>query len=301
MSSAAETIQEASRWVGGVRAVAPDPADHLPVTVIQRRTGWRWVGLGELWRYRELLFFLTWRDIKVRYKQTVLGATWAVVQPFATMVVFSLFLGRMAGGGADETPYPLFVFAGLLPWMFFANAITSASQSVIGNEKLVTKIYFPRLIIPLAAVGAGLVDFLIAFGMLLALMLYYGVGPGASVVLLPVCAAGLVVGALGVGTLLSALTVAYRDFRYVVPFGVQLWMFATPCIYLRGEAVLGPTARAWMPLNPAYGLIANFRAAALGGQPDLYALGVSCAVGLLLFLAGCLYFRRVERTFADII
>jgi lipopolysaccharide transport system permease protein len=308
MSSAAETITEARHWAegGGPEAPAVAPPDDLPVIVIQRRTGWRWLDLGELWRYRELLFFLTWRDIKVRYKQTVLGAVWAVVQPFATMVVFSLFLGRTVGGeGVPDAPppipYPLFVFAGLLPWMFFANAITAASQSVIGNERLVTKIYFPRLLIPMGAVGAVLVDFLIAFGMLLVLMLYYGVGPGPSLALLPFIAAGLLVAALGMGTLLSALTVAYRDFRYVVPFAVQLWMFATPVIYLRPETVLGPTARAWMPLNPGYGLVANFRAAALGGPPDLPALGLSGAVSLLLLLAGCLYFRRVERTFADLI
>jgi lipopolysaccharide transport system permease protein len=273
------------------------------VTVLERRPGWRWVDLGELWRYRELLLFLTWRDIKVRYKQTALGAAWAVVQPFATMVVFSLFLGRAAGLDASDTPYPLFVFAGLLPWTFFANAITAAGQSIVGNERLVTKIYFPRLIIPMSAVAAGLVDFLVAFGMLLVMMLYYGVWPTWLLVLAPLVAAGLVVAALGVGTLLSGLTVAYRDFRYVVSFGTQLWMFATPCIYLPPEKAFGPTARALLPLNPAYGLIVNFRAAVLGGPGglDLYSLAVSAAVGLLLLLVGCWYFRRVERGFADVI
>jgi lipopolysaccharide transport system permease protein len=303
MSSATELKTETPGCRGLAEAPDAAPADDLPVTVLERRSGWRWLDLGELWRYRELLFFLTWRDIKVRYKQTVLGAAWAIVQPFATMVVFSLVLGRMAGIDTGDTPYPLFVFAGLLPWIFFANAVSSASQSVVGNEKLVTKIYFPRLIIPMGAVGAGLVDFLIAFGMLLVMMLYFGVIPAGSIVLLPLIAALLAVAALGVGSLLAALTVKYRDFRYVVPFALQLGMFATPCIYLRSETMLGPTAQALMPLNPAYGLIANFRAAILGGPSavDLYSLAVSGSVSVLLLLAGSFYFRRVELSFADII
>lgn len=275
--------------------------DDLPVTVIERKTGWRLVDVAELWRYRELLFFLTWRDVQVRYKQTVLGAAWAVLQPLATMVVFSLFFSRIAGVPTDGVAYPLFVFAGLLPWFFFSNAITSASQSVVGNQNLVTKIYFPRLIIPLAAVGAGLVDFLVAFVMLVVLMFCYGVLPGAGMLLVPGLALLLVVAALGVGTLLAALTVAYRDFRYVVPFMVQLWMFATPAIYLQADAVIGPQWQPYLPLNPAYGLIANFRAAVLGTPFDWYALAVSAAVSLALFVLGCLYFRRVERSFADII
>jgi lipopolysaccharide transport system permease protein len=283
--------------------------DYLPVTILQRRSGWHWVDLGELWRFRELLFFLTWRDIKVRYKQTVLGAAWAVLQPFATMVVFSLFLRPGAGTNPEiERYYPLFVFAGLLPWTFFANAITQASQSVVGNERLVTKIFFPRIIIPMAAVGAGLLDFVIAFGMLLAMMLYYPLSlqgawvpnPGWNILLLPVILVGLMISALGIGTLLSALTVAYRDFRYVVPFAVQLGLFVTTSIYRTGEH--SPTVEYLMPLNPAYGLIANFRLAVLGGGPiDVYSLVVSLSVSIVLLLAGCLYFRRVERGFADII
>jgi lipopolysaccharide transport system permease protein len=302
MSSASEMKLEAGRCRPAALA-AETAASEPPLTVLQRQSGWRWLDLGALWRYRELLFFLAWRDVKVRYKQTALGAAWAVLQPFATMVVFSLFLGRMAGIDTGDTPYPLFVFAGVLPWLFFANALSSASQSVVGNERLVTKIYFPRLIIPMASVAAALVDFFVAFGMLLVLMLYYGVCPSGGIVLVPLLLAGLVLSALGIGTLLSALTVAYRDFRYVVPFAVQLWMFATPCIYLNPTKALGPTARALLPLNPAYGLIANLRAAILGGSSefDLYALAVSLSVGLLLLLAGCLYFRRVERSFADII
>jgi lipopolysaccharide transport system permease protein len=270
------------------------------LTVIERKPGWRFVDLHELWRYRELLYFLTWRDIKVRYKQTVLGAAWAVLQPFATMVVFSLFFGRMAEMPAGGIEYPLFVFSGLIPWFFFANAITSASQSVVGSQNLVTKVYFPRLIIPLGAVGAGLVDFVIAFAMLLLMMPFYSVMPGWSIFIVPIVSLALMIAATGIGTLLSALTVAYRDFRYVVPFMVQLWMFATPCVYMDASTV-GPRWHAVLPLNPAYGLILNFRAAVLGTEFDFYALMVSSAVSLILLLFGCLYFRRVERGFADII
>jgi lipopolysaccharide transport system permease protein len=299
MSSAAESLRDdplTENWVPGVE----DPVD-LPLTVIERRPGWQFVDLGELWRYRELLFFLTWRDIKVRYKQTVLGAAWAILQPLATMVVFSLFFGRVASSPSADLPYPLFVLAGLVPWTFFSNAISSAGQSVVGSQNLVTKVYFPRLIIPAGAVGAGLVDFAISFGLLLAMMLFYGVSTGWGLALAPVLALGLMMAALGVGTLLSALTVAYRDFRYVVPFMVQLWMFATPAIYLQAEGALGPRSQALLPLNPAYGLIVNFRAAVLGGPFDHYALAVSGTVSLALLLAGGLYFRRVERGFADII
>jgi lipopolysaccharide transport system permease protein len=301
MSSAAETIGRAGppkEEAGASQAAAPN---DRPVTVIERRGSWQLINLAELWRFRELLFILTWRDIKVRYKQTVLGAAWAVLQPFATTVVFTLFLGRVAELPAGGVPYPLFVFAGLLPWFFFANAVTSASQSVVGNQALVTKVYFPRLLIPMSAVGTALVDFAIGFGVLLAMMLYYGVAPGWGLLLVPVLTLGLMVAALGVGTLLSALTVAYRDFRYVVPFMVQLWMFATPTVYMNAEGVVGPAGRTWLPLNPAYGLISAFRGAILGGPLDGYALGVSTVVALAALAVGCLYFRRVERGFADVI
>jgi lipopolysaccharide transport system permease protein len=275
--------------------------DELPLTVIERRPGWQVVNLGELWRFRELLYFLTWRDVKVRYKQTVLGAAWAVLQPLATMVVFTLFLGRVVGTSTGDIPYSLYVFAGLLPWTFFSTAITSAGQSVVGNQNLVTKIYFPRLIIPISASGVALVDFAIAFGMLVVLMAWHRVAPGVEVLLAPVILALLAVAAMGVGIFLAALTVAYRDFRYVVPFGVQLWMFATPTIYLNAAEVVGPNGRLWLPLNPAYGLILNFRSAMLGGPIDWYALAVSAMVGVGVLVLGSFYFRRVERTFADII
>jgi lipopolysaccharide transport system permease protein len=282
-------------------APAPTPAAELPLTVLEPRSGWQVIDVGELWRYRELLFFLAWRDVKVRYKQTVLGAAWAVIQPLATMIVFTFFLGKMAGAASDLEAYPLFLLAGLVPWSFFSNAIGSAGQSVVGNQNLITKVYFPRLIIPLGAVGAGVVDFAIAFALLALMMVGYLVAPGWGALLLPVIVLFLMLAALGTGTLLSALTVAYRDFRHVVPFLMQLWMFATPAIYVQS----GPAADSWsrwlLPLNPAYGLIATFRQALLNEPLDWYALGVSAAVSVALLAFGCAYFRRVERKFADVI
>lgn len=270
---------------------------NLPLTVIERRTGWRLIDFSEIWRYRELLWFLAWRDIKVRYKQTVLGAAWAILQPLATMVVFTLFLGRMSG--ADLETYPLFVFAGLLPWTFFANGLSSAGQSVVANQNLVTKVYFPRLLIPMGTVATGLVDMAIGFGLLLVMIPFFGGSIGFGLFITPLIVVLLSLAALGIGVLLSALTVAYRDFRHVVPFLVQLWMFATPVIYLQAD--FGPRWRAWLPLNPAYGLVAAFRQSVLNEPIDVYALLVSSAVGLAMLVVGCLYFRRVERSFADII
>lgn len=279
---------------------APEPGAcnaDLPVTVIERRAGWRLVDVAEIWRYRELLWFLAWRDIKVRYKQTILGAAWAVLQPLATMIVFTLFIGRMSG--ADMETYPLFVFAGLLPWTFFANGLSSAGQSVVANQNLVTKVYFPRLLIPMGTVATGLVDLAIGFGLLLILIPFFGGAFGFGLLWTPIIVGLLALAALGIGVLLSALTVAYRDFRHVVPFLVQLWMFATPVIYLQGD--LGPRWQTWLPLNPAYGLIAAFRHSVLSEPIDVYALGVSAGVSIAMLIVGCLYFRRVERSFADII
>ena len=213
------------------------PDDDLPETVIERRPGWQIVDLRELWQKRELLFFLAWRNIKVRYKQTVLGASWAVIQPLTTMAVFAFFLGRMGGVSEGVANYPLFVFAGVLPWTFFANAVTAAGNSVVNNQNLVSKIYFPRLIIPVSAVGACLFDFLIALAMLAAMAAWYQVIPSWRLLLAPAIMALLTATALGVGTLLAALIVAHRDFRYVLTFAVQMWMFATPCIYLGPNAI----------------------------------------------------------------
>jgi lipopolysaccharide transport system permease protein len=305
VSSVAESLHKDSSSSKDIPPVnkAADPTASWPVTVIERKPGWQIVDVHELWRYRELLFFLTWRDVKVRYKQTVLGAAWAVLQPLANMIVFTAFLGRMAGITVD-IPYSLFVFSGMLPWLFFSNAITTAGTSVVGNQNMVTKIYFPRLIIPMAAVGAGIVDFLIGLALLVAMQGWHigqgqPVAPGWGILLVIPILFFLAVAALGFGALLAALTVAYRDFRYVVPFMVQIWMFATPTIYMAAKN--GPLAQALLPLNPAYGLIYNFRSAMLGQALDWQGLGLSIAVSLIMLLIGCLYFRRVERGFADII
>lgn len=271
------------------------------MTVIEPRPGWQLINLREIWRYRELLANLAWRDVKVRYKQTILGAAWAVLQPLANMFVFTLFFRRLAGDNPGGVPYPLFAFAGFLPWFFFSNAVTAAAQSVVGNQSLVTKVYFPRLLIPLSAIGPFLLDLGIGIGLLLVLAIAYGHPPGLAIVLVAPVTILLTIAATGIGTLLAALTVAYRDFRYVVPFMMQFWMFATPSIFMNAADAVGPRATAWLPLNPAYGLILNFRAAALGTPFDLYALTVSAASGAVGLAVGCLYFRRVERGFADII
>lgn len=281
------------------------PRPPLPtagvLTVIEPRSRWSAFEFQEFWRFRELLFFLAWRDVKVRYKQTILGASWAVLQPLATMMVFVLCLGRIAEDPKAEQPYALFLFAGLLPWTFFANAINAASTSIIGNQNLITKVYFPRLIIPVSAIGASAVDFFIAFVMLLFLMLCYGFIPGVTALAVIPLSVGLALTAIGVGTFLSALTVAYRDFRHVIPFMVQLWMFATPAIYLQATH-----SSSWLRgficlLNPVHGFVVNIRAASLGNPFDFIALAMSSATGVVLLLLGCLYFRQVERRFADII
>lgn len=281
-----------------VPPAAPEP--EPPVTLIAPRSGLAVLDFRELWRYRELLAFLAWRDIKIRYKQTAFGLLWAVAQPLATMAVFTLFLGKAAGVTAGIEHYPLYVLAGMTAWVFFSNVVLAAGNSVVANERLVTKVYFPRLIIPLSTVGVGLFDLVVASGLLAVTAACYGVWPGWSVLLLPAVVVLLAVAASGVGVLLSALIVAQRDFRFVLTFGVQLWMFATPTLYMT-PAALGPVAQSWLPLNPAYGLVAAFRAAALGGPVDWYSFAVSAAVAVGLAVVGLWYFRRVERSFADTI
>jgi lipopolysaccharide transport system permease protein len=272
---------------------------HEQVTIIEPIRGWRALDLRELWAYRELLLVLTMRDIKVRYKQTVLGAAWAILQPFMSMVVFTIFFGHLANMPSDGYPYPVFVYSALVPWTFFANAITSSSNSMVGSAHLVSKVYFPRLIIPLSAVGVGIVDFSVAASILLAMMLFYGVGWSLNLLMAPVLMLAIMFTALGVGTCLSALTVSYRDFRYVVTFMVQLWMFATPVVY---PASLVPAQWRWLLyLNPMSGLIEGFRAVFLGSAFDFFGLAVSAGVAMILLFIGVAYFERVERRFADII
>ena len=272
---------------------------HEHVTAIKPARGWQVPDLRELWAYRELLIVLTMRDIKVRYKQTVLGVAWAILQPFTTMVVFTIFFGHLAKMPSDGYPYPVFVYSALLPWTFFANAITNSSNSLVGSAHLISKVYFPRLIIPLSSVGAGLIDFVTASSILLAMMLFYGVGWSLNLLMAPVLLAELMFIAVGVGTCLSALTVTYRDFRYVVPFMIQVWMFVTPIIY---PSSLIPTQWRWLVfLNPMSGLIENFRAVFLGRAFDYIGLGISAGAAISLFIAGIAYFEQVERRFADVI
>lgn len=277
-----------------------DSDDSRPVTWIGPGNGFSFQDLAKLWRYRELLYYLAWRDIAIRYKQSILGVGWALIQPIATMVVFAGFLGRLGGLNASIEHYPLFVFAGVLPWTFFSNAVTAAGNSILSNERLVTKIYFPRLLVPLASMGAPFFDFLVSISLLALIMFWFGVAPGWGIVMAPVLVFILFIAAAGVGLFLSALIVAQRDFKFILSFGIQLWMFATPCIYLNPE-IFGPLAQRWLPLNPAYGLILNIRRSLLNGPIDWYSLLVSTVVSLVILVAGMFYFRRIERSFADLI
>jgi lipopolysaccharide transport system permease protein len=267
--------------------------------LIKPTKGWRSLDLTELWAFRELFWVLTARDVKVRYKQTVLGFAWAIIQPVMLMVVFSIFFGRLAKMPSDGYPYPIFVFAGLLPWTFFANAVSSSGSSLIGSAQLVSKVYFPRLIIPMASVGGGLIDFAIAAGVLLLLMIYYGFGLTINLLMLPLLVAVLILVAVGIGVLLSALTVAYRDFRYVIPFMVQLWLFVTPVVY--PTSIVPQDWRWLLNLNPMVGIIEGFRSAFLGGSFDFVALASSLVVAAVMFTIGVAYFEKVERRLADII
>ena len=276
------------------------PLPDNPVVIIQPTKSWVSLRLGDLWQYRELLYFLIWRDVKVRYKQTLLGVAWAVLQPLLTMVIFTLLFGRLAGIQSDGIPYPIFAYAGLLIWTFFANAITNSGNSLVSSSNLITKIYFPRMIIPGAAVGACLIDFLISFVILVPLMIYYGIGVSATLVMLPVLIALATLLAIGVGMWLSALNVRYRDIRYAIPFLTQLWMFASPVIY---PASLIPEKWRWiLMLNPLTGIIENFRIAIFGGRSFQWnSLAVSTAITFMLLIYSAYSFRRVERTFADIV
>lgn len=271
------------------------------VVVIRPSNGWQPINAGELWRFRELLAFLVWRDVKVRYKQTLLGAAWAVLQPALMMLVFTIFFGRMAGVSSGGLPYPLFVYMGLLPWTFFSTAVSNAGNSVVGSERLITKVYFPRLAVPFASAGACLVDFCIAFGLLVVLMCWYHVVPGVTVLILPFVLAGIALMATGVGTFLAALNVKYRDFRYVIPFLVQFWMFGTPTIYMQPTGTSAKGYHALLALNPMTGLVASFRAACSGTPVPWGQLGICSACALVAFVLGCFYFRRAEQHFADMI
>jgi len=256
--------------------------------------------LGRIWTYRELLFFLVWRDVKVRYKQTALGAAWAILQPVMTMLVFFVFFGKFGKMPSDGVPYPVFAFTALLPWQLFAFALSEASNSIVGSQSLITKVYFPRLIVPLAAVLAGLVDFGIAFVVLIGLMLYFHIVPGVAVVFLPVFILLAVSTALAVGLWLSSLNVKYRDVRYTIPFLTQFWMFATPVAY--PSSIVPAPWRTWLGLNPMAGVVEGFRWALLGkATPPGAMLAVSAVAVVLLLIGGLIYFRQTESTFADLV
>lgn len=274
--------------------------EEVPATVIEPTRGWAALNLGEVWRYRELLYFLAWRDIKVRYKQTVVGATWAVLQPLLTMVVFSVVFGRLARVPSDGVPYPIFSYAALLPWTFFATALSQSGTSLAANAHLVSKVYFPRLIIPIAGVLASAVDFAVAFVVLLAMMLFYGIVPGLAVLAVPLFLLLAFMTALGMGLWLSALDVKYRDVRYTIPFLTQFWLFVTPVVY--PSSLIPERWRLLYGLNPMAGVVEGFRWALLGqeGAPGGLIV-VSALVVLALFAGGLFYFRRVEREFADFV
>ncbi len=276
------------------------PGSETAVTVIRPAKGWASLNLRDLWEYRELLYFLTWRDIKVRYKQTALGATWAVLQPFLTMIVFTIFFGKLAKVPSDNLPYPIFCYTALLPWQLFVYALNQSGNSLVGNQQLITKVYFPRLVIPLSALLAGLVDFLVAFAVLLGMMVYYGIWPSMAILTLPLFLLLALATALAVGLWLSALNVEYRDVRYTIPFLTQFWLFATPIAY--PSSLVPERWRALYGLNPMAGVVEGFRWALLGQEfSNGPLLLVSVVVVIALLISGLLYFRRMERTFADVI
>jgi lipopolysaccharide transport system permease protein len=273
---------------------------RLPFLVLTPTTGWVSLKLRELWEYRELIYFLTWREVKVRYKQTALGAAWAIVQPLFTMLVFSLFFGRLGKMPSDGIPYPVFSLAGLIPWTFFANGLAQSSTSLVTNANLLTKVYFPRLAIPVSAVLSGAVDFAVSFVLLIGMMAYYRLAPTVHIVfVIPFLLLALLT-ALGVGFWLSALNVEYRDVRYTIPFLTQFWMFATPIAY--PSSLLHEPWKSIYGLNPMVGVVEGFRWALLGNHPAPAAVfAVSSSAALLILASGSYYFRRMEKGFADIV
>jgi lipopolysaccharide transport system permease protein len=277
----------------------PLPKD-IPVIRIEPSKGWVSLKFKELWEYRELLYFLVWRDVKVRYKQTVLGAAWAIIQPFFTMVVFSLFFGKLAKIPSDGIPYPIFSYAALVPWTFFANGLGKASTSLVGSSNLIKKIYFPRLAIPIASVLSGVVDFVLAFTVLIGMMFYYGFVPTVNIIWLPLLLGLSFMTSLGVALWLSTMNVQFRDVQYIIPFLTQFWLFATPIAY--PSSLLPEPWRTLYGINPMVGVVEGFRWALLGTHtsPGPIVI-VSTLVAIILLVSGTLYFRRMEKTFADVV
>lgn len=290
------SVRAYPRVTGGVDAAAAEP----PILRIRPSRGWRGLGLRELWRNRELLFFFVWRDVKLRYAQTLLGAAWAVLQPFLTMVVFSLFFGRLAGVPSDGVPYPVFSFAALVPWTFFATGLSRSADSLVSHQGLLTKIYFPRLALPIAAVLAGLLDFAIGLVVLLAMLPFFGIAPTANALWLVPLVVVSAIAALGAGSFLAALNVRYRDVHQALPFLVQLWLFASPIAY--PSSLLSEPWRMIYGLNPMAGVVEGFRWALLGtGPAPVGMLLVSTLTAVALLVGGAYVFRRMERSFADVV
>lgn len=280
-------------------AHAPIQLPEKPVVVIEPTKSWTGLRLREVWNYRELLYFLTWRDIKVRYRQTALGAAWAVIQPIFTMLIFTLFFGRLAGIPSDGIPYPIFAFAGLLPWIFFSNAVVNSSNSLVNSVNLITKVYFPRMIIPVAATFAGLLDFGISFVIMVGLFIYYGIGFSLNLLMFPVLIVLTTLFASGVGMWLSALYVKYRDIRHALPFVMQIWLFASPIIY---PASIVPEKWRWLlALNPMGGLIEGFRSSLFNKPFAWTQLAISTVIIFAVLIYAMFYFRKMEKSFADII
>jgi lipopolysaccharide transport system permease protein len=275
-------------------------ASEIPVIRIEPSRGWVSLRLHELWEFRELLYFLAWRDIKVRYKQTALGVAWAIIQPFFTMVVFSLFFGKLGRIPSDGVPYPIFAYTALVPWTFFAHGLNQSSNSLVSGAQLIKKVYFPRLVVPVAAVLSGVIDFILAFIVLLGMMLYYGLVPTANVVWLPAFLLLALITSLGVGLWLSTLNVEYRDVRHAVPFITQFWLFATPIAY--PSTLLSEPWRTLYGLNPMAGVVEGFRWALLGTDTQPGAMiFVSSLMAIAILVTGAFYFRRMEKTFADVV
>jgi lipopolysaccharide transport system permease protein len=276
---------------------ADDFASEKPLLIIE--SGGNSLNLLDLWRYRDLLFILTWRDIKVRYKQTALGVLWAIIQPLFLMAVFTLIFGKLAAMPSDGVPYLLFALAGLVPWTFFANSVVTSGNSLVGNSALITKVYFPRMIIPLAAIGAGLVDLTISFVLLVGVMIFYGIGFSLNFLLLPLLLLLLILLTAGIGMWMSAINVKYRDVRHALPFLLQIWLFATPIIY---PASLLPENWRWLlMINPLTGIIETYRAVLFDKPPEWKFLGFSVVFILIFFIYSVFSFRKMERGFADIV
>ena len=281
---------------GGLLIAQPEAS---PLLILQPSRGWISLGLRDIWAHRELLYFLTWRDIKIRYKQTALGVLWAVIQPLLPMIIFTLFFGKLAGIPSDGVPYAVFAYAGLLPWTYFSNAVANSAVSIVGSSSLITKVYFPRMIIPGSAALAALFDFFIASSLLAALMMWYRLPMQAGILMLPPLIVLVTILALGVGMLFAGLTVRYRDIRYALPFAIQVWMFATPVIF---PSSMVPLRWRWaLAINPLTGVIEGFRSALFGKPFNWGALAVCASIAFALLVYAAYSFRRLERTFADTI